>query len=67
MGYALVAMSRYVLDHHLEGEKKRLALMSSLLDPLHQRRIESLRISRVPGAGSRLPAAAGKLGNIPFR
>jgi len=28
-------MSRYVLDHHLEGEKKRLALMSSLLDPMH--------------------------------
>ena len=28
-------MCRYVLDHHLEGEKKRLALMSSLLDPMH--------------------------------
>ena len=39
-------MSRYVLDHHLEGEKKRLALMSSLLDPLHRRHIESLGISR---------------------
>ena len=39
-------MSRYVLDHHLEGEKKRLALMSSLLDPMHQRQIESLGISR---------------------
>jgi 2-polyprenyl-3-methyl-5-hydroxy-6-metoxy-1,4-benzoquinol methylase len=39
-------MSRYVLDHHLEREKKRLALMSSLLDPLHRRHIESLGISR---------------------
>ena len=39
-------MSRYVLDHHLEGEKKGLALMSSLLDPLHRRHIESLGISR---------------------
>jgi hypothetical protein len=28
-------MSQYVLDHHLEGEKKRLALMSQLLDPMH--------------------------------
>jgi hypothetical protein len=46
MGYALVAMSRDVLDHHLEGEKKRLALMSSLLNPLHRRLIESLGISR---------------------
>jgi hypothetical protein len=39
-------MSQYVLDHNLEGEKKRLALMSSLLDPLHRRHIESLGISR---------------------
>jgi 2-polyprenyl-3-methyl-5-hydroxy-6-metoxy-1,4-benzoquinol methylase len=39
-------MSRYVLDHHLEGESKRLALMSSLLDPLHRRHIESLGIRR---------------------
>ena len=39
-------MSQYVLDHHLEGEKKRLALMSQLLDPMHQRYIESLGISR---------------------
>jgi len=38
-------MSRYVLDHHLEGEKKRLALMSQLLDPMHRRHIESLGIS----------------------
>jgi protein-L-isoaspartate O-methyltransferase len=39
-------MSRYVLDHHLEGEKKRLALMSQLLDPMHRRYIELLGISR---------------------
>jgi len=39
-------MSRYVLDHHLAGEKKRLALMSQLLDPMHRRYIESLGISR---------------------
>jgi protein-L-isoaspartate O-methyltransferase len=38
-------MSQYVLDHHLEGEKKRLALMSQLLDPMHRRYIESLGIS----------------------
>jgi len=38
-------MSRYVLDHHLEGERKRLALMSQLLDPMHRRYIESLGIS----------------------
>jgi 2-polyprenyl-3-methyl-5-hydroxy-6-metoxy-1,4-benzoquinol methylase len=46
IGYGLVPMSRYVLDHHLEGEKKRLALMSQLLDPMHRRHIESLGISR---------------------
>ena len=39
-------MSQYVLDHHLEGEKKGLALMSQLLDPMHRRYIESLGISR---------------------
>ena len=39
-------MSQYVLDHHLEGEKKRLALLSQLLDPMHRRYIESLGISR---------------------
>jgi SAM-dependent methyltransferase len=38
-------MSRYVLDHRLEGEKKRLALMSQLLDPMHRRYIESFGIS----------------------
>jgi len=36
-------MSRYVLDHHLEGEKKRLALMSQLLDPMHRRVPRSMR------------------------
>jgi len=30
----------------LEGEKKRLALMSPLLDPMHRRYIELLGISR---------------------
>jgi protein-L-isoaspartate O-methyltransferase len=39
-------MSRYVLDHQLEGEKGRLALMSQLLDPMHRRYIEVLGISR---------------------
>jgi ubiquinone/menaquinone biosynthesis C-methylase UbiE len=39
-------MSQYVLDHHLEGEKKRLALMSWLFDPMHRRYIELLGISR---------------------
>lgn len=39
-------MSQYVLDHHLEGEKKRHALMSQLLDPMHRRYIELLGISR---------------------
>jgi hypothetical protein len=38
----------------LAGEKKWLALMSQLLDPMHRRYIESLGISRdAPGAGSR--------------
>jgi SAM-dependent methyltransferase len=38
----------YVLDHHREGERERLALMSRLLDPLHRRQIEELGIG--PGA-----------------
>jgi hypothetical protein len=42
IGYA-TGMSRYVLDHHLEGEKKRLALMSQLLDPVHRRKIEAAK------------------------
>jgi SAM-dependent methyltransferase len=34
----------YVLDHHLEGEGGRLALMSRLLDPMHRRHIDDLGI-----------------------
>ncbi len=41
-------MSEYVLDHRLEGEAARLALMSQLLDPMHRRQISSLGIG--PGA-----------------
>ena len=41
-------MPEYVLDHHREGERDRLDLMSRLLDPLHRRRIEELGIG--PGA-----------------
>ena len=41
-------MAEYVLDHHLEGERSRLALMSRLLDPMHRRHIESLGVG--PGA-----------------
>jgi 2-polyprenyl-3-methyl-5-hydroxy-6-metoxy-1,4-benzoquinol methylase len=41
-------MHKYVLDHHLEGERSRLALMSRLLDPMHRRHIESLGLR--PGA-----------------
>ncbi len=37
-------MSEYVLDHHHERERARLALMSRLLDPMHRRRIESLGV-----------------------
>ena len=42
-------MPEYVLDHHQEGERERLALMSRLLDPLHRRQIERLGI----GSGAR--------------
>ena len=41
-------MAKYVLDHHLGGERARLALMSRLLDPMHRRHIESLGVG--PGA-----------------
>jgi len=41
-------MADYVLDHHLEGERARLELMSRLLDPMHRRHIEALGIG--PGA-----------------
>jgi SAM-dependent methyltransferase len=34
----------YVLDHHQPGERRRLALMSQLLDPMHRRYIEQLGI-----------------------
>lgn len=37
-------MSEYVLDHHLEGEGRRLALMSRLLDPMHRRHLRELGI-----------------------
>lgn len=37
-------MNEYVLDHHLEGEGRRLALMSRLLDPMHRRHLGALRI-----------------------
>ncbi|HYB86277.1 MAG TPA: methyltransferase domain-containing protein [Streptosporangiaceae bacterium] len=41
-------MSEYVLDHHNEGERQRLALMSKLLDPMHRRHLERLGVR--PGA-----------------
>jgi len=34
-------MSEYVLPHSLPGEEERLALMSSLLDPLHRRQLQA--------------------------
>jgi SAM-dependent methyltransferase len=37
-------VNEYVLDHHLEGEGGRLALMSRLLDPMHRRQIHELGI-----------------------
>jgi SAM-dependent methyltransferase len=37
-------VSEYVLDHHHEGERERLALMSRLLDPMHRRHIERLGV-----------------------
>ena len=39
-------MTKYVLDHHLTGERARLALMSRLLDPMHRRHLEELGIAR---------------------
>jgi SAM-dependent methyltransferase len=35
-------MTKYILDHHHEGEGRRLALMSRLLDPMHRRHLERL-------------------------
>jgi 2-polyprenyl-3-methyl-5-hydroxy-6-metoxy-1,4-benzoquinol methylase len=37
-------MGNYVLDHHLDGERSRLALMSRLLDPMHRRSIGELGV-----------------------
>jgi SAM-dependent methyltransferase len=42
-------MAEYVLDHHLEGERSRLALMSRLLDPMHRRHLEAFGV----GPGTR--------------
>ena len=39
-------MPRYVLGHDLKGERTRLALMSQLLDPMHRRYIDALRVVR---------------------
>ena len=39
-------MAKYVLDHHLEGEGARLALMSRLLDPMHRRHLEALGVGQ---------------------
>ena len=41
-------MPEYVLDHHAEGERQRLALMSRLLDPMHRRYLD--RLGAGPGA-----------------
>jgi SAM-dependent methyltransferase len=43
-------MPEYVLDHHLEGEAGRLALMSQLLDPMHRRFLSMLGV----GPGQRV-------------
>ena len=37
-------MGEYTLSHELVGERQRLALMSSLLDPLEQARFASLGV-----------------------
>jgi SAM-dependent methyltransferase len=37
-------VNEYVLDHHLEGEGRRLALMSRLLDPMHRRHLDEVGI-----------------------
>ena len=42
------SVPEYVLDHHQEGERQRLALMSRLLDPMHRRHIG--RLGAGPGA-----------------
>jgi SAM-dependent methyltransferase len=42
------SVPEYVLGHHQEGERERLALMSRLLDPVHRGHIERLGVG--PGA-----------------
>jgi SAM-dependent methyltransferase len=37
-------LPEYVLDHHREGERERLALMSKLLDPMHRRYLHELGV-----------------------
>jgi SAM-dependent methyltransferase len=36
--------AEYVLDHHQQGERSRLALMSRLLDPLHRRCLDDVGV-----------------------
>jgi SAM-dependent methyltransferase len=36
----------YVLDHHQQGERDRLALMSRLLDPMHRRHLDRLGVHK---------------------
>jgi SAM-dependent methyltransferase len=43
-GLAGGSVPEYVLDHHQEGERRRLALMSRLLDPMHRRHIDWLGV-----------------------
>ena len=43
-------MTDYILDHHLSGERGRLALMSELLDPMHRRYLAEVGVS--PGTGA---------------
>ena len=47
--YDQCGMPKYVLGHHLKGERARLELMSELLDPMHRRYIDALGVLR-PGA-----------------
>jgi hypothetical protein len=37
-------MPDYVLGHQNQGERERLALMSTLLDPMHRRLVERLGV-----------------------
>ena len=56
-GGLAITMPDYVLDHHNEGERERLTLMSQLLDPMHRRYVEQLGI----GVGARtLEVGCGK-------